>query len=434
MKTTKTKKMKTTKKITIMKNMKKLMYLSLGVLFLSACSKSSDNDPLKSWDCIDGGCVELAGTNGVYASLASCQTACGETPIQTEYSGQITEDVTWTNDNIYVLDGRVTVISGVTLTIEAGTVIKAEGGQDADASCLLIARGGKLMANGTASMPIIFTSVADDISNSHASYPGFANLNETQNNLWGGVLILGNAPISAASSEVQIEGIPASDANGLYGGSNASDNSGSLTYVQIRHGGTSIGEGNEINGLTLGGVGSGTTLNYIEVLGNQDDGFEFFGGTVDASNLLVWGQGDDAFDVDQAYSGTVNNFLGILIDGDQGLEIDGWEGTLQADFTLMNGTIIGAEGLKNNCGTFKSKASGSVSNMLFKNMKEGAYLKVDAGATGITFSDISFEAGYTQTLTDGLGTTNFNDNNNGTGGANLSKFDGWSCAGKQGAY
>ena len=290
------------------------------------------------------------------------------------------------------------------------------------------------MANGTASMPIIFTSIVDDISNSHPSYPGFVNLNETQDNLWGGVLILGNAPISAASSEVQIEGIPASDANGLYGGSNASDNSGSLTYVQIRHGGTSIGEGNEINGLTLGGVGSGTTLNYIEVLGNQDDGFEFFGGTVDASNLLVWGQGDDAFDVDQAYSGTINNFLGILIDGDQGLEIDGWEGTLQADFTLMNGTIIGAEGLKNNCGTFKSKASGSVSNMLFKNMKEGAYLKVDAGATGITFSNISFEAGYTQTLTDGLGTTNFNDNNNGTGGANLSKFDGWSCAGKQGAY
>jgi hypothetical protein len=100
----------------------------------------------------------------------------------------------------------------------------------------------------------------------------------------------------------------------------------------------------------------------------------------------------------------------------------------------MNGTIIGAEGAKNNCGTFKSNASGSVSNMLFKNMKEGAYLKVDAGATGITFSNISFEAGYTQTLTDDLGTTDFDANNSGTGGANLLNFNGWSCAGNQGAY
>ena len=126
----------------------------------------------------------------------------------TLYTGEITEDVTWTSDNIYELDGRVTVTSGVTLTIEAGTVIKAQGGQDADASCLLVARGGMLMANGTATMPIIFTSIADNISNTHANYPGLANLNATQKGLWGGVIVLGNAPISASTSEVQIEGIP----------------------------------------------------------------------------------------------------------------------------------------------------------------------------------------------------------------------------------
>ena len=94
-------------------------------------------------------------------------------------------------------------------------------------------------------------------------------------------------PFAGNVTEFQIEGIPASDANGLYGGNDATDNSGTITYVSIRHGGGEIGEGNEINGLTLAGVGSATTINNIEVVANVDDGIEFFGGTVNASNLLV---------------------------------------------------------------------------------------------------------------------------------------------------
>ena len=153
--------------------------------------------------------------------------------------------------------------------------------------------GAKIDAQGTASSPIIFTSVADDIESGQVVSP---NLTPDLAGLWGGLIILGNAPGSFAGdvTEIQIEGIPPSDTNGLYGGTDVSDNSGVLKYVSIRHGGANIGEGNEINGLTLGGVGSGTVIENIEVVANQDDGIEWFGGTVDVKNVVVWNAGDDA--------------------------------------------------------------------------------------------------------------------------------------------
>jgi hypothetical protein len=207
----------------------------------------------------------------------------------------------------------------------------------------LIARGGKLFANGTAEAPIIFTSVADEIMTGQKVSP---NLDPNLDGLWGGLIILGNAPISAASDVVQIEGIPPSDANGLYGGSDASDNSGSITYISIRHGGANIGEGNEINGLTLGGVGNGTTISNVEVVGNQDDGIEFFGGTVNVSNALVWNAGDDAIDTDQGWSGTLDNFI-VLNPGDECFELDGPEGSASGIHTITNGTTYAgrAQGL-----------------------------------------------------------------------------------------
>ncbi len=385
--------------------------------------------------------INILSITFVFALLTSCgggsDSPVDPVPVNTVYSGEINEDITWTKDNIYTLDGRVMVTNGVTLTIEAGTVIKGSAGTGEDASCLIIARGGKIMANGTSAEPIVFTSIADDITNGTSGFG--TGLTIADQGLWGGVLILGNADISAESNPLQIEGIPVSETNGLYGGgtsSNNEDNSGVFEYVQIRHGGSEIGEGNEINGLTLGGVGSQTTIRNIEIIANLDDGLECFGGSVDVTNCIVWGQGDDAFDVDQSYSGEINNFLGILVNGDQGLEIDGWEGTMQADFTLSNGTIIGAQGDKNNCGKFKSNASGSVSNVLFTNMKLGSTLTVDAGATQVLFSNISFDPGtdLSTTLIDGLGTTNFDANTNGVGGANLSLFDGWSCASYNNAY
>lgn len=262
-------------------------------------------------------------------------------------TSNITSDVTWTADKTYVLGGRISVEAGATLTIEPGTLIKGEAGTGPNATALLVARGATIMAEGTAAAPIIFTSVADEITPQDIAAGDFAspNLDPDINGLWGGLIVLGNATISASNdnnediSEVQIEGIPTSDTNGLYGGNNDTDNSGVITYISIRHGGSNIGEGNEINGLTLGGVGSGTTINNIEVVANQDDGIEWFGGTVSVSDVVVWNAGDDAIDTDQSWAGTLDNFVVVTPTGSC-FELDGPEGSYVARQTIMNGTIV----------------------------------------------------------------------------------------------
>ncbi|MEX0968078.1 MAG: hypothetical protein WD077_12635 [Bacteroidia bacterium] len=262
----------------------------------------------------------------------------------------ITGEETWTSDNVYQLGGRITVESGATLTIEAGTIIKGEAGTGSNATALLVARGATLMAEGRADAPIIFTSVADEIMPSDIASGDFRspNLDPDINGLWGGVIILGNARISASNSsgdvsEVQIEGIPTSDPNGLYGGADDADNSGVIKYISIRHGGANIGAGNEINGLTMGGVGTGTVIEHIEVVANQDDGFEWFGGSVDVSNIVTWNAGDDGLDTDQSWSGTVDNWF-VITAGDHCMELDGPEGTYEASHTMQNGTIIASSG------------------------------------------------------------------------------------------
>lgn len=282
-------------------------------------------------------------------------------------SGTITSNTTWTSDKIYELDGKVVVDNGATLTIQAGTIIKGQTGTGTNASALIIARGAKINAVGTASSPIIFTSVLDNIEIGQTSG---TNLDETDNGKWGGIIILGYATISAGDgdTESQIEGIPATDSYGTFGGSNDADNSGTMSYVSIRHGGALIGAGNEINGLTLGGVGSGTTLNNIEVVANLDDGIEFFGGSVDVDNLLIAFQGDDGIDIDMNYSGTVNNFVVLHgMDTDEALEIDGPEGTTHTTglFTLSNGSVWTTDGVGTGA-DLKSKAQGTISNVSFE--------------------------------------------------------------------
>jgi len=247
----------------------------------------------------------------------------------------ISANTTWETGKIYILEGRITVLNNVTLTIQPGVVVKGREGSESNATALMVARGGKLEAVGTSTSPIIFTSVADSILPGEIASP---NLTPTVNGLWGGLLILGKAPISADANEVQIEGIPPSDLNGLYGGTEAADNSGTIKYISIRHGGTNIGEGNEINGLTLGGVGSGTVIENVEIISNQDDGIEFFGGTVNVKNALVWNVGDDAIDTDQSWAGTLDNFI-VLNPGDECFELDGPEGTMEAGHIIKNGTI-----------------------------------------------------------------------------------------------
>ena len=264
--------------------------------------------------------------------------------------GNIEGTVTWSADNIYVLDTRVTVVDGATLNIDPGTVIKGNTGQQAAATALLVARGGTLNAAGTAQLPIIFTTIEDPITPSDIAAGNYSSTTSpTQAGRWGGVIILGAAPISAQNdngddiTEVQIEGIPSSDPNGLYGGSDPNDNSGTISYISIRHGGTNIGAGNEINGLTLGGVGAGTTISNVEIVANADDGIEFFGGNVSIDGALVWNSFDDSMDTDQDWVGSVTNYIIVTPNTGSAFELDGPEGSTSRGVhnTFSNGIVYG---------------------------------------------------------------------------------------------
>ncbi|WP_452220180.1 hypothetical protein [Lacinutrix salivirga] len=303
-------------------------------------------------------------------------------------TGIISADETWTKDKIYRLNQKVVIDNGVTLTIQKGTIIKGSPGTGSLASALIVAKGGKINAVGTAEEPIIFTSTSDNIS---IGQTYGTNLGVNDRGLWGGILILGNAPCSFSGDveEIQIEGIPADDTFGLYGGSEVTDNSGVLQYISIRHGGALIGEGNEINGLTLGGVGTGTVINNIEVVANVDDGIEFFGGSVDVSNILVWGQGDDGLDIDQAYSGTIDNAVVVLGDvSDHALEIDGPEGSATGAFTLQNVTLIGNITTGNGeYADFRKGATGTTTNIYAFGFKPESDVELDADADATSYNN-----------------------------------------------
>jgi hypothetical protein len=314
---------------------------------------------------------------GTVVTLTSCkkdETTPTTTPTTTTGKnevvkfGTITSNQTWSADSIYVLAGKVVVDNGATLTIEPGTIVKGNQGSGSLASALVIARGAKIMAEGTAEKPIIFTSILDNIKTGEKAG---TNLAKTDNQKWGGLIILGKAPISAATGDVEgnIEGIPANESYGAYGGSDKNDNSGVLTYVSVRHGGALIGEGNEINGITLGGVGAGTKIENIEIYATMDDGIEFFGGTVNAKNILIYYQGDDGLDIDQNYDGTIENFMVIQGDGigsDKGLEVDGPENTTNtAGLAKFKNGICMTEGTDGTPCDFKDKAQGTVEMVTF---------------------------------------------------------------------
>lgn len=362
--------------------MKKLLFASLlaSTLIFTGCFKD-DQTPI---------IIEEV-TNNYYNDGGN---GGGSSSNLVAVSGAITATTTWTSDKIYVLNQKVVVEDGVTLNIEAGTIIKGTPGTGSLASALIIARGGKINAVGSPTKPIIFTSSSDNIA---VGQMAGTNLDQNDRGLWGGLIILGKAPCSLSGdvTETQIEGIPADDAFGLYGGTDPADNSGVIQYVSIRHGGALIGEGNEINGLTLGGVGTGTVINNVEVVANVDDGVEFFGGTVNVSNILVWAQGDDGLDIDQAYSGTIDNSVVVLGDfSDHALEIDGGEGSTNAKFTVQNVTLIGNMVTSGGeYADYRSKAIGTTKNIFAFGFKAESDVELDNDqiATNYNNGDLVFE-------------------------------------------
>lgn len=369
------------KKLIIKTNleMKKIIYLLvlvLGVTFTSCKKETSDPDPT----CTDG--IQNGDETGVDCG-GSCNVCDFDFTVteddldgdgvadQYVVTGKSNQNFTFTNDKIWVLSGKVVVEDRGILTIEPGTIIKGAQGTGSLASALVVARGGKINAVGTATSPIVMTSVNDDIA---LGQTAGTNLGTADTGLWGGLIVLGKAPASFEGdvTEFQIEGIPASESFGLYGGSEPTDNSGTMQYISIRHGGALIGADNEINGMTLGAVGSGTTIDHIEIVANQDDGVEFFGGTVHVSEILIWAQEDDGLDIDQAYSGTISN--SVVIEGDNSdhaLEIDGGEGSATGSFTLNNITLVGNQVTsKGEYADYRDAATGASNNIYAYGFKE----------------------------------------------------------------
>lgn len=229
---------------------------------------------------LGGGCGDDgAGTGG------------GDAQSETALQGSL-ETMTLTADKVWTLKGIVVVPEGKTLTIEAGTTIVGDKGT---LGTLVIQRGGKIIAEGTADKPIVFTS-ALPVGNRSAGD-------------WGGVVVLGKAPINEAGGEAEIEGFTDPQTYGGGASPDPNDSSGSLKYVRIEFAGIEIAPDNEINGLTLGGVGKGTKIDFVQVKNALDDCFEFFGGTVDAKHLVCYNNQDDGLDFDSGYTGSIQFYF-----------------------------------------------------------------------------------------------------------------------------
>jgi hypothetical protein len=212
--------------------------------------------------------------------------ATAEVEPVTIVAANITADASWTKDQKYLLKGNIFVTNNAKLTIEAGTVIY---GDKVSKGALIIERGSQIIAEGTAAAPIVFTSSAP---------AGFRNYGD-----WGGLVLLGKAT-NNQSANVNIEGITAGTL-GQYGGTTDDDNSGKLTYVRVEFAGIALSTDNELNGITFGSVGSGTTVNHVQVSYSGDDAYEWFGGKVSPSYIIAYKTWDDDFDTDFGFTGKI---------------------------------------------------------------------------------------------------------------------------------
>ena len=336
---------------------KQLLFAAFALLItVTSCSKKEQDEPTSS--------------NGM-----------------TEVKGDISASTKWTADKIYFLKGTVYVTSGATLTIEPGTIIK---GDKATKGALVVSRGGKIMAEGTADKPIVFTSALP--------------VGARDKGDWGGLILLGKAPVNQGN-DVSIEGI-ADDGSGKgkYGGTDPHDNSGVLKYVRVEFAGVPLGPDNEINGVTFGGVGDGTVVDYVQVYRSGDDSFEWFGGTVNCKHLLAIDGWDDDFDTDFGYSGKVQFALAqrLIVSADQsgsnGFESDndgsGSDKTPKTSAIFSNVTFIGPISAAGDIGKqnpsfqhaaqIRRNSAMSAFNSVFAGFPEGIYIDDSNGSPSST--------------------------------------------------
>ena len=354
--------------------MKLLKYLLGGALALGMIACGDDDD--------NGGDGPVSQTATLFeASEQAFTDAAGASAtaqvVTITDRGEGTGTRTLSSDTTYVLDGRVFVNEGQTLTIEPGTVIKGAAGTLFDASALIVAPGGRINASGTADAPIIFTALSDNTFSTPDGVATTTNLDADDTGLWGGLIVLGRATLNTNPSTQAIEGIPSTETRGIFGGGDDDDDSGTIRYVSIRHGGIDIGGGNEINGLTMGGVGTGTTVEYVEVYANTDDGFEWFGGTVNSKYLVSARNQDDAFDYDMGWRGLNQHWLAFQQgSADRGGEHDGGTdpetGTPFATPTIANASYFGlGSDADQRAVTFRDNAGGHYRNSIFAGYANG---------------------------------------------------------------
>ncbi len=296
----------------------------------------------------------------------------------TEYrqiAGSIDVDRTITSADNWLLSGGVFVEDGATLTIEAGTTVNTA--DDGTTPFLSVRQGGKIMAEGTSTAPIIFTPVKDN----------------PQAGEWGGIIINGKAPINAGATAVGEGG------TGTYGGTDASDNSGVLKYVRVEYAGKILGTDNELNGFSFNGVGSGTKLEYLQAYRGSDDGFEFFGGTVSLKYAVSSGNQDDSFDWTHGWSG--NGQFWVVEQsadgGDRGIEGDNLgdnnSATPYSNPTISNVTLVGVDdGDASNQGLkLREGMKGNFYNFVVTGFpKRGCQVEHDVTITNMANQELNF--------------------------------------------
>jgi hypothetical protein len=367
----------------------KLAKLSLGLGLVGLATVSMQAAVRYVGNNVDGDVTTIISLNPLSINGTTTTEAAFEALYGGDYvaaAGTQAATWTWAAADTFILQELIFITNG-TLSIEAGSIVRAQpdAGGNFNPGALTIARGAKIVAPGNPAAPIIFTSASTTVLSSPTratgSNPTFWDndpVGAPKSPLiaagWGGLAILGNAPVNSdrdgaglqdyfdvtgntaaisngtavtGTRSVQnddrfsLEGVPPASlafTSGVdrFGGFNPTENSGVLTYVSLRHGGANLTLNNELNGLTLGAVGSGTTINHIEIWGNTDDGVEIFGGSVNLQYVAIFGVQDDGLDLDVGYTGTVQ-FLFVVAGGTTD-KLGEWDGSYASETSINGGS------------------------------------------------------------------------------------------------
>jgi hypothetical protein len=389
-----------------MKN-KQILFKSIAVALAFGAFSGMKAQSNLGADC---GCPPVASRTEVVVSSMTGYTAIANT-----YGGELTQGANFTCNNTYILDKKIYIPSGQTLTIEPGTVIKgAPNAVAAEATALVIERGGRIIANGTESCPIVFTAQADPMD---GTYP------VTNKGKWGGVVVLGKAynnltlaangpftvgtagKLAVANGLGTVEGFQTTNPQDQFGANltggesfDDNDNSGILRYVSIRHSGAILALGGEINGLTLASVGRNTVVDHIEIVSCADDNIEIFGGTVNIKYCSTLFGNDDMFDYDLGWTGKAQFLFGMKddntwsTDSDNGFECDADDNKsnllVRSHPIIYNSTIIGNSKSATNTDNSalaginaKELTEGEIYNSIFANFKNGLNLQKSISGT-----------------------------------------------------